>query len=154
MQPLNFEDILSKMVEADQRYHRDAYIFLREALEHTQKAIGRSGQERVRHITPRELLEGIREYGLASFGPMTHTVFAEWGLHSCLDFGHMVFRMVENNLLRKTEQDRLEDFEGAYSFEEAFEKPFWPAARRPSRPLQPPHPPEPPRQEPASAEQR
>jgi uncharacterized repeat protein (TIGR04138 family) len=39
--------------------------------------------------------------------------------------------MVENNLLRKTEQDRPEDFKSGYSFDEAFRKPFLPSARVP-----------------------
>ena len=129
MQQLNFEDVLNKMVEQNPRYHRDAYLFLREALEFTQKAIGKSNKNEVRHITGQELLNGIREYALAIFGPMTITVFEEWGIKSCQDFGHMVFLMIENNLLRKTDQDRLEDFTNGYSFDDAFRKPFRPSTK-------------------------
>jgi len=129
MQQLNFEDVLNKMVEANPRYHRDAYLFLREALEFTQKAVGRTNKNAVRHITGPELLNGIRQYALAVFGPMTTTVFEEWGIKSCEDFGHMVFLMIENNLLRKTDQDRPEDFKNGYSFEEAFRKPFLPSGK-------------------------
>lgn len=131
MQQLNFEDVLNKMVEQNPRYHRDAYLFLREALEFTQKAIGKTNKNQVRHITGQELLNGIREYALAVFGPMTTTVFEEWGIKSCEDFGNMVFLMIENNLLRKTDQDRPEDFKNGYSFEEAFRKPFLPSAKVP-----------------------
>jgi uncharacterized repeat protein (TIGR04138 family) len=129
MQQLSFEDILDRIVENDKRYSREAYVFLREALEFTQKAISKANKNQVRHITGQELLNGIREYALAMFGPMTLTVLEEWGITSCEDFGKMVFLMVEQNLLRKTEQDSLEDFKCGYSFEDAFRKPFLPAGR-------------------------
>jgi uncharacterized repeat protein (TIGR04138 family) len=130
MQQLNFEDVLNKIVEQDPRYHREAYNFLRESLEFTQKAISKANKNQVRHITGQELLNGIREYGLAMFGPMTITVFEEWGIRSCEDFGRMVFLMVENNLLRKTEQDSPDDFKNGYNFEEVFRKPFLPAVNK------------------------
>jgi uncharacterized repeat protein (TIGR04138 family) len=129
MQPLNFDDVLNKLVESDPRYHRDAYAFLRDSLEFTQKVISKANKNQVRHITGRELLNGIREYALITFGPMTTTVFEEWGIRSCEDFGNMVFLMVENNLLRKQEKDSMDDFKNAYSFDEAFRKPFLPAGK-------------------------
>ena len=137
MQQLNFEDVLNKMVEQNPSYHRDAYLFLREALEFTQKAVGKTNKNQVRHITGQELLNGIREYALAIYGPMAGTVLEEWGITSCEDFGRMVFLMVENNLLRKTEEDRPEDFKNGYSFEEAFRKPFLPSAKLPAEPKMP-----------------
>ena len=63
MQPINFEDVLNRMMEKSTRYHRDAYIFLKEALEFTQKKIGKADKQ-TRHITGPELLDGIREYAL------------------------------------------------------------------------------------------
>jgi uncharacterized repeat protein (TIGR04138 family) len=127
MHQLNFDDVLDKMVEQNPRYRRDAYLFLREALEFTQKAISKANKNQVRHITGAELLNGIREYALVLYGPMTITVLEDWGITSTEDFGHMVFLMVENNLLRKTETDSLEDFRKGYSFDEAFRQPFRPA---------------------------
>jgi uncharacterized repeat protein (TIGR04138 family) len=137
MQSLNFDDVLNKIVETDPRYHRDAYAFLREALEFTQKLISKDNKNQVRHITGQELLRGIREYALLNFGPMTPTVLEEWGIRSCEDFGNMVFAMVENNLLRKQEQDSPADFKNGYSFEEAFRKPFLPDSKRGTHPETP-----------------
>ena len=137
MHQLNFDDVLDKMVEQNPRYRRDAYLFLREALEFTQKTISKANKNQVRHITGAELLNGIREYALALYGPMTITVLGEWGITSTEDFGHMVFLMVENNLLRKTDQDSLEDFKKGYSFDEAFRQPFRPGPRPPVVPAVP-----------------
>ncbi len=134
MQAINFDDVLDRIVERDGRYHREAYVFLREALEHAQKAASKASRQQARHVSARELLDGIRVYALESFGPMALTVFQEWGIRTCEDFGNMVFLMVANDLLRITEQDRPEHFKGAYSFEEAFRDPFLPkdATQRPA----------------------
>lgn len=128
MQQNNFEDVLNTILEKDARYHRDAYLFLRESLDHTQKSIGRRRRE-VGHITGQELLEGIREYALENFGPMAISVLEEWGVRTCEDFGNMVFLMVDHNLLRKTDQDTPEDFRKGYNFEDAFRAPFLPASK-------------------------
>ncbi len=130
MHGINFEDELEKILAKDARYTRDAYFFVREALDHTQKMLGKPERDdEPRHVTPQQLLMGIREYALQQFGPMTLTVFDDWGIRSCEDFGEIVFNMVENALLAKTEQDNRADFKGVYDFEESFRKPFLPSQR-------------------------
>lgn len=130
MHGINFDEELEKIVAKDRRYTREAYLFVREALDHTQKLIGKPPKDDApRHVSGQQLLNGIREYGLQQYGPMTMAVLNEWGLRCCEDFGEIVFNMVENSLLAKTEQDSRNDFRGGYSFEEAFRKPFVPAHR-------------------------
>ena len=51
-------------------------------------------------------------------------VFEHWGVKSTEDFGEIVFNMVNENLLYKTEGDSKEDFKGFYDFEEAFKVKF------------------------------
>ncbi len=125
MQEISFEEALAQIQAKDPRYHRDAYLFVREALDHTQKAITKDTR-RVRHVTGQELLAGIREFALAQFGPMTRTVLEEWGVRRCEDFGEIVFNMVEVGWLAKTERDSRADFQDGYEFEEAFVRPFLP----------------------------
>src|SRR6185436_2908988 len=84
----------------------------------------------LRHITGQELLAGIRDYALSLYGPMVPTVFDEWGIRGCEDFGEIVFNMVEVGLLAKTDEDSREHFKGVYGFDEAFRKPFLPEAKR------------------------
>jgi uncharacterized repeat protein (TIGR04138 family) len=126
MQAVNFEETIENVVEKDPRYQRHAYFFLREALDHTQKLLGRSGKDEIHHVTGQELLEGIRAYALLQYGPMTITLFNEWGIRQCEDFGEMVFNMVEVSILAKTERDTREDFKNGYDFIEAFRRPFQP----------------------------
>ena len=130
MHGINFDEELDKILSKDPRYMREAYFFVRDGLDHTQKMIGKPDKEEVpRHVSGQQLLEGIRDLALNQFGPMALTVLNEWGVHSCEDFGEIVFNMVENSLLAKTEHDRREDFKGGYDFVEAFRKPFVPAGR-------------------------
>ena len=90
-------------------------------------AISRGNPELLRHVSGRELLEGIREFGLAQFGPMTLPVFEAWGIHRGEDFGEIVFNLVDHGFLNKTKQDSRNDFQGAYDFHDAFRKPFLPS---------------------------
>ena len=129
MHEASFEEALEQILGKDPRFQRDAYHFVREALDHTQKAIVKENKGQMRHVSGQELLVGIREFSLAQFGPMTITVLEEWGIHNCKDFGDIVFNMIECGLLAKTEKDSREGFRDGYDFTEAFRKPFWPECR-------------------------
>jgi len=126
MRTANLEEGIRRIVAKDPRYPYDAYVFVHEAIDHTQRAIGRNKSSR-RHIGGKELLEGIRHFALKSYGPMVPTVFDAWGIHSCEDFGEIVFNMIEQKVASASETDRRDDFKGGYSFDDAFRKPFLPA---------------------------
>ena len=134
MHGINFDEELEKIIAKDPRYPREAYLFVREALDHTQKIIARPApeplkEEAPRHVSGQQLLDGARQYALAQYGPMAQTILAEWGISRCEDIGELVFNMVENSLLAKTEQDSRDDFKAGYDFEEAFRRPFLPRQR-------------------------
>ena len=133
MRTEDIDEILDRVIAADPRYRREAYYFLREALDYTQRAISKSNRGKLRHITGQELLAGIRAYALAQYGPMALTLFHEWGVHGCGDFGELVFNLVDHNVLGKTETDSRADFQDGYDFEETFRKPFCPRSRPNSR---------------------
>jgi uncharacterized repeat protein (TIGR04138 family) len=130
MQEVDFDESLELIRAKDPRYARDAYQFVREALDYTQKTIGRENRGRIRHVSGQELLGGIREFALSQFGPMAMAVFEEWGIRQCRDFGEIVFNMVEIGLLAKTEKDTRADFDGGYDFYDAFRRPFLPSDRQ------------------------
>jgi uncharacterized repeat protein (TIGR04138 family) len=137
MQEVNFDEVLEQILAKDPRYRRDAYLFLREALDFTQKLVGKENGGKVRHVTGQELLDGIRQFALEQFGPMTITVFEEWGIRECTDFGEIVFNMLEIGLLAKTDKDTRADFQGGYDFEDAFRKPFLPSGKSIGQPTSP-----------------
>jgi uncharacterized repeat protein (TIGR04138 family) len=129
MQEINFDEKVEMILAKDSRYAREAYVFVRESLDFTQKNIGKENKGNIRHITGQELLDGIRQFALNQFGPMVVTVLEEWGVRNCRDFGEIVFNMVEIDLLAKTEQDNRDDFNHGYDFTDAFRKPFWPPSK-------------------------
>ena len=136
MHEASFEEALEQILGKDPRFQRDAYHFVREALDHTQKAIVKENKGQMRHVSGQELLAGIREFSLAQFGPMTITVLEVWGIHNCKDFGDIVFNMVETGWLAKTEKDTREDFQAGYDFDDAFRQPFLPLNKLKSKPDQ------------------
>ena len=126
MQKIGFAEALDSIVASDSRYQRDAYIFLRDALDFTTKQQKKIKGATVRHVAGPELLEGVRQYALKEFGPLVITVFDNWGIHCCEDIGNMVFNLIEAGIFGKTEEDSMEDFKNVYDFEEVFVKPFAP----------------------------
>ena len=129
MPSLGFEEAIRKIVAADDRYEFEAYLFVQEAIQYTQKSLGRHKQEQ-KHVGGKELLNGIRDYALATFGPMTPIVLSEWGIHSCEDFGEIVFNLIQHKQATQSQSDSRDDFKGGYDFDEAFRKPFRPAKPR------------------------
>jgi uncharacterized repeat protein (TIGR04138 family) len=130
MQEFSFEEALERIRAKDSRYKPEAYAFVKDALDHTQKAIGKQNKGRIRHVTGQELLAGIRDFALAQYGPMALMLLEEWGIHSCSDFGEIVFNMVDVGWLAKTEKDSRADFKSGYDFFEAFRKPYLPSSKQ------------------------
>lgn len=142
MQPIDFDEAVERIIKSDQRYDREAYRFVRDALDFTQarltrttgksaKSGRRSGRgAEISHVSGRELLLGIRDHALKEFGPMVKTVFEEWGILSTADFGEIVFNMVDARLLNKTDEDSRNDFRDVFDFHEEFVAPYLPATVR------------------------
>ena len=136
MQNANSDEVLDKLLAKDPRFHREAYLFVREGIDYAQRQISKASKGKVRHVTGQELLGALRDYGLAQFGPLTATVLEDWGVRTCEDFGTIVFNMVDHGLLSKTDEDSMDDFRGIYTFDEAFRKPFLPRAPLAAKPAQ------------------
>ena len=111
----NFYQSVEEICAQDARYKPDAYEFVMQALHFTQNKITKQG-----HIKGRELLEGIREFAVEQYGPMSMAVLTHWGITKTQDFGNIVFNMVKKKILSKTEEDSLDDFRDVYDFQAAF----------------------------------
>lgn len=107
---------LKEIISRDERYNMQAYVFVLQSLDYTIEKI----VKKRRHITGRELLEGIKQFGLQQFGGLAKLTFNQWGVKSTEDFGNIVFNMVNSGLMGKTEQDTIEDFRNVYDFNKVF----------------------------------
>lgn len=109
------KDPLAELARRHGRYPRAAYEFVLAGLGRTVDALPEH-----RHITGQELLRGLSEYVRESFGPLALDVLHDWNIRECMDFGRIVFHLVEAGHLSKTEQDSIDDFSGGYDFAREF----------------------------------
>ena len=136
----HFSTTVDAIVARDPRFERDAYLFVRDALEFTTKQLRKKSSASSPsecHVSSRQLLEGIRQYALQQYGPMVPTVFEHWQVRSCEDIGTIVFNLIEAREFGKSEQDTIEDFRRGFSFQEAFVEPFRPSGKGAATPAKP-----------------
>ena len=112
------ESIL-RICRRDGRYAPQAYYFVFDALDYTIQRMNK-----MRHVTGRELLDGVRLYATENFGFLARSVLEEWGVRSTEDLGNIVFNLVEGELLSRTETDKREDFVDVFDFDDAFDQSF------------------------------
>lgn len=112
-------ELLETLAQRSGRFRAEAYVWVLHVLEHTRTALARKD-----HISGRELLEGHRTLAIQEYGPMAFEVFRHWGLECTRDVGEIVFDLVDAELLRKTAEDTLADFEDIYDFHETFVERF------------------------------
>ncbi len=117
MNELQFrDDVLDQLQERNPRFHARSYEFVMRALHSVIQSL-----DEPRHISGRELTEGVRELAIGQYGLLAKAVLEYWGIHGTEDVGRVVFAMVEQGLLVKEDEDRPEDFADLFDFEEAFE---------------------------------
>lgn len=106
---------ITRIAEKDQRYRKEAYLFILASLEYTVDKL-----PEVRHLTGKELSLGIADYARIQYGYMARTVMEHWGMRQTIDFGEIVYALINEGLLRKSEEDDKEDFSGVFDFETEF----------------------------------
>ena len=106
---------ITRLADQDRRYRKEAYLFILASLEFTVDRL-----REVRHLSGAELSRGIADYARMQYGYMAQVVLEHWGLKRTLDFGEVVFNLIEEGLLRKSEEDRKEDFVGVFEFSAEF----------------------------------
>jgi uncharacterized repeat protein (TIGR04138 family) len=118
---IDFSD-LSKNSE----FPLEAFQFVRDGLSHTVRMFhGVEEHEAVemgedRHVSGQQLCLGLRDFALNQYGMLARTVLSRWGVRSTDDFGKIVFAMIDAGLMRRSDDDRFDDFSGVYDFQEAF----------------------------------
>jgi uncharacterized repeat protein (TIGR04138 family) len=125
-------ETLVRLPQRDPRYRLNAYIFAFQALEYTMKDHLKLSPDTRRHISARELLEGMRDYAIQQYGFLARSVWESWGVYATSDWGAVIFNLIGANLMRADDNDRLDDFKGVFEFEEAFDQ-RWAFNSTPSR---------------------
>jgi uncharacterized repeat protein (TIGR04138 family) len=113
---------MDELILEDARYPLAAFGFLHDALG---KAVADvHGQdtppEQSRHVSGQQLCFALRDLAVERWGMLARTVLDRWNIHQTLDFGNMVYLLIEHGYMNKTEEDSIEDFRDVFDFEEAF----------------------------------
>ncbi len=116
------EKQMEDVIRADGRYPMEAFAFLNEGLG---RAVGEvHGEETAagvqKHVTGKQLCEALAQVAVERWGLLARNVLAKWNIHATIDFGNMVYLLVEHDFMRKTEEDSLEDFRDVFDFDAAF----------------------------------
>tara|TARA_B100000674_G_C37447854_1_gene736890 strand:+ start:82 stop:636 length:555 start_codon:yes stop_codon:yes gene_type:complete len=74
-------------------------------------------EETERHVTGQELCGAIRSLAVDQYGYMAKCVLNSWGVYRTGDFGNIVFNLIEIGQMKKTDRDKLEDFENVFDFD-------------------------------------
>jgi uncharacterized repeat protein (TIGR04138 family) len=127
----SFNAKLLAVARNDPRYAYEAYEFIFQALEYTQKMLGRPPTDETadpnevrNHVSGRQLMEGARAFALQEFGMMARVVFRMWGIQRTDDFGEIVFNLIEAELMSKTDNDCRADFHEIFDLDEALTSGF------------------------------
>ena len=119
---------LKAALENNAPYPMEAFAFVREGLDHTVRGLhgeipdGPLEEEEIhdRHVDGRELSLGLIHFAIRKYGLMAGAVLAHWNIFRTDDFGRIVFAMIEQGLMSKTDEDDVEDFFGVAPFSTAF----------------------------------
>jgi uncharacterized repeat protein (TIGR04138 family) len=132
---------IAKLLQDDRRYKIDAYAFVFEALNYAHTKLGMGTEhppeseepegesedaprEAERHLTGQQLCEAIRQYALEQYGYMAKCVLNTWGVNNTGDFGEIVFNLINIGQMRKTSEDRREDFDDVFDFDTGLQQSF------------------------------
>ncbi|HEX8524692.1 MAG TPA: Minf_1886 family protein [Tepidisphaeraceae bacterium] len=125
--PVRPEKTLHEVSHEMGLYPVEAYEFVQQGLAYTVRKIHGAAKEEgrvMRHVSGQDLCEGIRELALNRWGLLARTVLGKWNIRRTVDFGKIVFAMVNSGILQATDEDTIEDFKDVYDFGRAFEREY------------------------------
>ena len=114
---------MDEVIRDDSRYPPEAYAFLHDGLSRAVKEVHGdeppdSGQS---HVAGGQICQALRGLAIDRWGMLAKTVLNRWNIHTTMDFGNMVYLLIEHGFMRKTDEDSLEDFDSVYDFDSAFQ---------------------------------
>jgi uncharacterized repeat protein (TIGR04138 family) len=122
-EPLPPGKTLEEVVTEIGLYPIEAYDFVQRGLKYTVDKIHANLDDPAasRHVSGPQLCEGLREFALLEWGMLARTVLQRWNIRRTLDFGRIVFALVDNGWMSKTDEDDVEDFRDVFDFTDAFD---------------------------------
>ncbi len=113
---------IEEVIAEDGRYRVEGFGFLHEGLSRAVKDVYSDDQEGPgHHVTGQQLCLSLRDLAIDRYGLMAPAVLRSWGIRESIDFGNMVYLLIEHGMMRKTEEDTVEDFRDVFYLEKDFD---------------------------------
>lgn len=101
----------------DTRFRFGAYQWLLgEGLAYIMHVHLRLTEQTRRHMSGREIAEGLRALAREQFGALARDVWQYWGIRSTRHWGEVVYNLIDAGLLQKNDEDNINDFNDIYDF--------------------------------------
>jgi len=104
-------------------YKPEAYLFVLQGMSYAQTHRDHPG-----HLGGQEFARHLAEFGRKAYIFLFKEVLSEWGVRETMDFGRIVYGLIEMGQMSKLPEDSIEDFRKVYDFEEEFGEGYdWPS---------------------------
>lgn len=114
---------LTALAAAHGQYPVEAYAFVGEALRHAAQSLGKQEAEGDdRHITARQLAEGVLALAAQRYGLQAADVLRAWGLIKSEDIGTITYHLIECGIFGRQPSDDRRDFDNGPPFSVALEE--------------------------------
>ena len=70
------------------------------------------------------MCEAIKEYAIEQYGYLAIVVLNKWGITKTRDFGNIVYNLIDGEMMKKSKNDKVEDFDAIYEFSDVFQEGF------------------------------
>ncbi len=123
-------DIIRKICEEDETFPPMAYCFVRDsvhkALDNIVKARKQNAydEDEPPDIKGADLCRFFRDTLISRFGPCAIDVLDTWNSKQTSDFCKIIYKLISVDILGKSENDSIEDFDDVYDFTEEFVMPY------------------------------
>ncbi len=124
-----------ELLKRDKRYKMESYRFINDALNYAQEVM-KLGKKSVtetsaaiapideNHVTGQDLSLAVKEYALDQYGYLALPVLVDLGIKKTDDIGQIVYNLIEIGLMRKTPEDKIEDFHNVFDLAAELENGF------------------------------
>lgn len=120
-----FDEAVERIVLKNPVFKKEAYYFLNEALSKAmQEANTKDKLPKPGHVNAASLSLAFQNLALERYGGLSKHVLKHWGILSSEDIGVLVYKLVEDGIWSKTEEDSIQDFADLIDFDAVFLRPF------------------------------
>lgn len=124
-----------ELLKSDHRFTTESYRFVNEALSYAQSILNlgetvesdvpvRDANAVEKHITGQDLCQAAKDYAISQYGLMAKMVLANLGIRKTSDIGDIVYHLIDIGYMRKTKEDRREDFDNVFDLAAELENGF------------------------------